>query len=88
MLCINVEPCYNLHDNKNLRNGDPNSPCWGTINSFYCQNKTRSEVIILARKCNPSPKVRNAGRTLAKSKSSSSKSKAGKTLVAHKNRVH
>lgn len=45
-------------------------------------------MIILARKCNPSPKVRNAGRTLAKSKSSSSKSKAGETLVAHKNRVH
>lgn len=42
----------------------------------------------MARKCNPSTKVSKAGRTLAKSKSSSSKSRAGKTLVTHKNRSH
>lgn len=39
--------------------------------------------------CNPSQKVSNAGKTLAKpSATKTSKSKAGKTLVQHKNTKH
>lgn len=42
----------------------------------------------MAKRCNPSPKVRKAGRTLSTSKSKTSKSKAGKTLADHKKRSH
>ena len=40
------------------------------------------------KKCKPSPKVSKAGKTLATSKSKTSKSKAGKTLADHKARKH
>lgn len=40
------------------------------------------------KKCNPSPKVKKAGKTLSTSKSASQKSKAGKTLANHKARKH
>lgn len=39
-------------------------------------------------KCKPSPKVSNAGTTLATSKSEKAKSKAGGILVDHKNKKH
>lgn len=39
-------------------------------------------------KCRPSAKVRQAGKTLSTSRSSSKKSTAGKTLVNHKNAKH
>lgn len=42
----------------------------------------------MAKKCNPSTKVRNAGKTLSTSKSASKKSSAGKTLANHKNSKH
>lgn len=42
----------------------------------------------MPKKCNPSPKVRKAGRILSTSKSKSSKSKAGSTLANHKHRKH
>lgn len=38
--------------------------------------------------CKPSPKVSNAGKNLATSKSSSVKSNSAKTLVNHKNKLH
>lgn len=42
----------------------------------------------MVKKCNPSPKVSKAGKTLATSKSAISKSKAGKTLANHKSAKH
>lgn len=42
----------------------------------------------MAKKCNPSAKVRNAGKTLATSKSKAIKSAAGKTLKKHQDRSH
>lgn len=42
----------------------------------------------MAKKCNPSPKVRKAGKTLSTSTSKAKKSSAGKTLVKHKHRSH
>ena len=42
----------------------------------------------MGKTCNPSPKVRQAGKTLATSKSSSAKSRAGTTLANHKVRKH
>lgn len=45
-------------------------------------------MIYISKKCNPSPKVRQAGRTLSKSKSKTAKSKAGKTLANHKAAKH
>lgn len=42
----------------------------------------------MAKKCNPSPKVSKAGKTLSTSKSPSKKSKAGRTLAIHKNEKH
>lgn len=42
----------------------------------------------MKKKCNPSPKVRAAGRTLSTSKSKSAKSKAAKTLANHKKNKH
>lgn len=42
----------------------------------------------MAKKCNPSPKVRKAGKTLSTSKSPAKKSDAGKTLVKHKHGSH
>lgn len=42
----------------------------------------------MSKKCNPSPKVSKAGKTLSTSKSSSKKSKAGRALAIHKNEKH
>lgn len=42
----------------------------------------------MAKKCNPSPKVSKAGKTLSTSKSASKKSKAGRTLAIHKKEKH
>lgn len=42
----------------------------------------------MAKKCNPSPKVRKAGKTLSTSKSKTEKSKAGTTLANHKHQKH
>ena len=42
----------------------------------------------MAKNCKPSTKVRNAGKTLATSKSANKKSSAGKTLANHKNSKH
>lgn len=39
-------------------------------------------------RCNPSTKVRKAGKTLATSKSKAGKSSAGRTLANHKARKH
>lgn len=41
-----------------------------------------------SKSCNPSAKVRNAGKTLSTSKSSTKKSTAGKTLANHKAAKH
>lgn len=41
-----------------------------------------------SKKCNPSPKVKQAAKTLSTSKSAAKKSSAGKTLANHKNRSH
>ncbi len=40
------------------------------------------------KKCNPSKKVSNAGKTLATSSSKKAKSEAGMILVQHKNKKH
>lgn len=42
----------------------------------------------MAKRCNPSTKVRKAGKTLSTSKSPARKSAAGKTLVKHKQKSH
>ncbi len=42
----------------------------------------------MAKSCKPTPKVSKAGKTLSTSKSSSSKTKAAKTLVTHKTAKH
>lgn len=42
----------------------------------------------MTKKCNPSPKVSKAAKTLATSRSKASKSDAGKTLAKHKKRSH
>lgn len=42
----------------------------------------------MPKKCNPSRTVRTAGKNLSKSKSASTKSKAGKTLANHKKNNH
>lgn len=42
----------------------------------------------MGKNCNPSPKVKQAGRTLATSKSPARKTAAGKTLAKHKARKH
>jgi hypothetical protein len=42
----------------------------------------------MAKKCNPSPKVRDAAKTLATSQSKASKSDAARTLAKHKKRSH
>lgn len=39
-------------------------------------------------KCNPSPKVSKAGKTLATSNSAKAKSAAGKTLKTHQDKKH
>lgn len=41
-----------------------------------------------SKNCKPSAKVKQAGKTLATSKSASKKSNAGKTLANHKNSKH
>ncbi|WP_179291642.1 hypothetical protein [Shouchella clausii] len=41
-----------------------------------------------SKKCNPSPTVSKAGKTLATSKSSTQKKNAGKTLANHKAQKH
>lgn len=41
-----------------------------------------------SKNCKPSAKVKQAGKTLSTSKSSSKKSTAAKTLVSHKNAKH
>ena len=50
--------------------------------------KTREEVCLMPKKCNPPQKVRDAGRKLATSKSSAVKSAAGRKLANHKNKNH
>ncbi len=42
----------------------------------------------MAKKCNPSPKVSKAGKTLSTSKSKPAKSKAGSALAKHKKDKH
>lgn len=41
-----------------------------------------------SKSCRPTAKVRQAGRTLAKTRSKPAKSKAGKTLNNHKKSSH
>lgn len=53
---------------------------------FYSNSK--KEVSSMAKKCNPSPKVSKAGKTLSTSKSAGRKASAGKTLANHKSRKH
>lgn len=49
---------------------------------------SRMEVNVMAKKCNPPPKVREAGRKLATSKSPTTKSAAGRKLANHKHKNH
>lgn len=42
----------------------------------------------MPNKCRPSARVRNAGKTLSRSRSKTEKSSAGKILVDHKKRSH
>jgi len=42
----------------------------------------------MGKKCNPPPKVREAGRKLSTSKSPTVKSEAGRKLADHKHKNH
>jgi len=52
------------------------------------QSIAKEEIFIMAKKCNPPPRVRDAGRKLATSKSPAVKSEAAKKLNDHKIKNH